>query len=112
MLKPNRNWVESISVGKVWMKAALQGDAGCQYNLGHELSEVRLDGVEYDKVTGMSWFIIAAKNGFPQNSSLGGGTNFFVVRRLLKKMTPDQITESEALAEEMIKKNPKLIKKK
>ena len=60
----------------------------------------------------MAWIIIGAKNGFPPNSSLGGGTNFPVVRGLLKKMTPDQITESEALAEEMIKKNPKLIKKK
>ena len=33
------------------------------------------------------------------------------ITRYAKKITPEQITKAEALAKEMIKKNPKLLKK-
>lgn len=87
---------------KWYRKAAEQGHANAQYNLGgmYEVGH----GVPEDPVTAYAWAKIAQANGnkgAPKFKSL-----------LEKEMTPDQITKGEALSKEMIKKNPKLVKKK
>ena len=84
-----------------YRKAAEQGHANAQYNLGgmYEVGH----GIQEDLVTAYAWAKIAQANGnkgAPKFKSL-----------LEKEMTPDQITKGEALSKEMIKKNPKLINK-
>ena len=61
------------------------------------------NGVKKDVVTAHAWYNIADANGYT-----GGKKNN---SNLAKKMTPDQITKAESLAKEMVKKNPKLLKK-
>ncbi|SVA59290.1 uncharacterized protein METZ01_LOCUS112144, partial [marine metagenome] len=59
------------------------------------------EGVPKDIVTAYAWVNIAAANGQENGKKL---------RDLIaKKMTPEQIAKAEALAKEMVKKNPKLI---
>jgi TPR repeat protein len=59
--------------------------------------------VEQDNVAAYAWLNIAASNGL-QNAQKG-------LLQVVKEMTPAQITEAEELVKEMVKKNPKLIKK-
>jgi TPR repeat protein len=61
------------------------------------------EGVPKDDVTAHAWWSIAA-NGFAQVKG--------VKDLLAQTMTPDQIAAAEALAKEMVKRNPKLIQKK
>ena len=61
-------------------------------------------GVEQNYVTAYAWWNIAATNDH-QNAK----NNKSVAA---KKMTPAQIAEAEELVKEMVKKNPKLLKKK
>ena len=86
---------------KWYRKAAEQGNANAQYNLGgmYEVGH----GVPEDLVTAYAWAKIAYANGNK------GAPKFKLL--LEKEMTPDQITKGEALSKEMIKKNPKLISK-
>ena len=85
-----------------WLrKAADQGYFPAQYDLGFIYANGK--GVEQNFVTGYAWWNIAATNG-QQNAKKG-------LPQVAKAMTPDQITKAEALAKEMIKKNPKLLKK-
>ena len=83
-----------------YRSAAEQGLAKSQYALGYMYANGV--GVLKDDVTAYGWFNIAATNGYEIAK-----TNHI----LTKRMTPDQITEAESLAKEMVKKNPKLIKK-
>jgi len=84
---------------KWYQKAADQGYASAQYNLGLRYQYGK--GVEQNYVTAYAWRNIAATNG-NQNAQKGLSQ---------VEMTPAQITEAEALVKEMVKKNPKLLKK-
>jgi len=84
-----------------YQKAADQGFADAQQLLGYQYFIG--DGVEQNNVTAYAWWNIAATNG---NQIAQRGLS-----RVAKEMTPEQITEAEALLKEMVKKNPKLLKK-
>ena len=84
---------------KWYQKAAEQGLASAQYTLGIMYQYGK--GVEQNYVTAYAWRNIAATNG-NQNAQKGLSQ---------VEMTPEQITEAEALVKEMVKKNPKLLKK-
>ena len=84
---------------KWYQKAADQGLASAQYNLGLRYQYGK--GVEQNYVTAYAWRNIAATNG-NQNAQKGLSQ---------VEMTPEQITEAEALVKEMVKKNPKLLNK-
>ena len=86
---------------KWFEKAADQGAAMAQNNLGG-MYEKGL-GVEENYVTAYTWVSIAAFNGFEIAKE--------ITSIIAKEMTPAQIAEAEALAKEMVKKNPKLITK-
>jgi TPR repeat protein len=85
---------------KWWRKAAAQGNPESQYSLGWKY----FIGIEIrqDYVTAYAWWKIAEANG---NKEAGGRK-----LDLIEKMLPAQITKAEALAKEMVKKNPKLLK--
>jgi len=87
---------------KWYRKAAEQGHVDAQiligfmYNFGHLAPK--------ETVTAYAWYSIAADNG---------GVNAEESKvTIAKEMTPKQIAKAEALAKEMIKKNPKLLQKK
>ena len=86
---------------KWYRKAAEQGNANAQYNIGgmYEVGH----GVPEDLVTAYAWAKIAYANG-----NLGAAKFKLLLE---KEMTPNQITKGETLSKEMIKKNPKLISK-
>ena len=86
---------------KWYRKAAEQGDDAAQFNIGQMYRNGK--GVADDVVTAYAWENIAAANGNEE-----GKKRKDIVA---KEMTADQITKAEALVKEMVKKNPKLIKK-
>ena len=90
---------DDVEAAKWFRKAAEQGDAFAQYFLGEMYADG--EGVPEDDMTAYAWWNIAA-NGFAPAKG--------VKDLLAKTMTPDQIAKAEALAKEMVKKNPKLIK--
>ena len=77
------------------LKAAENGDLQSQGNIAR-MYENGL-GVKKDMVTAYAWMRILSHKIW--------------ITRYAKKMTPEQITKAEELAKEMLKKNPKLIKK-
>ena len=97
---------------------AEQGVAPAQFNLG--LKYYGGKGVSQDYKEAIKWYRKAAEQG-----NAGGQGNLGYMYQygngdedakknkgiVAKEMTPDQIAKSEALAKEMIAKNPKLIKK-
>jgi TPR repeat protein len=87
---------------KWYQKAADQGDAMAQFNLGAMYGNGQ--GVEQDNVTAYAWWDIAATNGAQRAKN-----NKSVVA---KKMTPAQIAKAERRVKKMIKKNPKLLNNK
>ena len=82
-----------------WKEAAEEGESEAQF----ELALMYRDGNELPQDTGLSycWFTFANMNGnsFAESE----------IKTLASGMTPEQIAKGEALAKEMIKKNPKLI---
>ena len=86
---------------KLIRKAANQGNAMGQFVLGGMYHKGL--GVPEDNVTAYAWLNIAAVNGLANGKEAKDSA--------AKKMTPEQIAKAEALAKEMIAKNPKLIKK-
>ena len=84
---------------KWFRKAAEQGNAEAQFNLAGMYDDG--EGVEEDDVVAYAWFKIASASG----------TKGPRMPKLIKVMEPDQIAQAEALAKEMIKKNPKLLNK-
>jgi len=86
---------------KWYRKAAEQGVARAQFNLGSMYYKGQ--GVLEDDVTTYAWWNIAATNGHEAAKK----------RKpiVAKFLTADQIAEGEALAKEMIKKNPTLLNK-
>ena len=85
---------------KWFRKAAEQGYAVAQYNLGEMYATGR--GVLQDYVTAYAWANITQANG------IKGALKF--KSRLEKKMTADQIAEGKKLSREMLEKNPKLLR--
>ena len=83
-------------------KAAEQGFASAQNNLGAMYYEG--EGVLQDYVTAYAWANIAQVNGDKNAPRL---KSF-----LENEMPSAQIAKAEKLSQEMIKKNPKLLKKK
>jgi len=85
---------------KWFLKAAEQGlpvaQANAAFNFEKGPPEVR------DLVKAYQWNLIAIVNGYTKAETARDS--------LSKKLTADQITKAEALAQEIIKKNPKLIK--
>jgi len=85
-----------------WLrKAAEQGVARAQFNLGRMYYKGQ--GVLVDDVTTYAWWNIAATNGHETAKKSKP--------MVAKFLTADQIAKAEKLSREMIKKNPKLIKK-
>ena len=83
---------EAVSAAQIlsWRKAAEQGDAHAQCNLG--VCYVKGDGVAKDNVIAYMWYNLAAASG-DENAKHN--------RKILEKMmTRDQITESERLSRE------------
>ena len=78
---------------------AEKGDATAQLYLG--ACYFQAQGVKKDNITAYVWWKISADKG---NEKAKAGKVL-----VSKDMTPDQIAKAEALAKEMIKKNPKLI---
>ncbi len=92
-------------------KAAEQGNSVAQLSLGTMYSKGQ--GVPENDVTAYAWLNIAQANAAKYSKE----ANDFVAKlkatmAKVKKMTREQITEAEGLAKEMIKSNPKLLKKK
>ena len=87
---------------KWYRKAADQGFASAQGSLGfmYKFGE----GVPEDEVTAYAWYNISAANGNALSKKYKGS--------IAKELTSAQIAQAEALAKEMIRKNPKLLKKK
>ena len=73
---------------KWFRKAALQGDADAQFNLG--LMYINGEGVPQDYVTAYAWHNIAAANG---NTDAATRKN-----NVAKQLTPAQITQAQALS--------------
>ena len=86
-----------------WFRlAAERGSAEAQLYLGALYYQAQ--GVKKDNITAYVWWKISADKG---NEKAKAGKVL-----VSKDMTPDQIAKAEALAKEMLAKNPKLIKKK
>ena len=123
---------------KWYRKAAEQGFAAAQYNLG--LMYVNGRGVPEDIKEAVKWYRKAAAQGDAQaqgglgvmyglglgvlqdyvtayawaNIATANGNEFtpkFKSENLEKNMTADQIAKAEQLSGEMVKKNPKLLNK-
>ena len=86
---------------KWYRKAAEQGHANAQNDLGVMYGFGI--GVLQDYVTSYAWVNIAGANGYDVKR--------FKSEFLEAKMSPDQIAKAEAMVEEMVKKNPKLLQK-
>ena len=100
------NEVQEFKESAKWYrKAAEQGHVDAQVSLGglYELGY----GVKKDHVIAFVWYNIAAENGDTE-----WGAGWKNVRELAGKMTHDQIAKAGELSKELIKKNPKLIKRK
>ena len=87
---------------KWYRKATEKGHANAQWQLG--VMYAKGEGVLKDNVAAYAWLDVAVANREE------GAKSHRI--SLAKKMTPDQIAKAEALAKEMIRKNPKLLKKK
>ncbi len=87
---------------KWFQKAADQGDVNAQYFLG--FAYFKGEGVLEDYVTGYAWWNIAAANEIGSAKISKG--------EIAKTMTAEDISKAQELSKEMIKKNPKLLKKK
>ena len=79
------------------MKAAEQGDADAQYNIGFMYNEAQ--GVSRDYVQACMWLKLSA-----QNDAEDAKYDLAVSEQ---KLTKDQIAEAERLAREWMKKNCK-----
>ena len=72
-----------------------------QFNLG--VSYGKGEGVEQHFISSYLWLNIATSNGYEDAKKIKGV--------LAEDMTPAQIAKAEELVKEMVKKNPKLLKK-
>jgi TPR repeat protein len=110
------DWKEAA---KWYRKAAEQGfnipdDTGLStYDPAHWISVMYEEGghgLKQDLVAAYAWSTIAATNNRDNTSS--GFRLRKRLRELAEKMTPEQIAKGQELSSEMVKKQPKLIRKK
>jgi hypothetical protein len=87
---------------KWFRKAAEQGDAKAQFNLG--VMYAKGQDVKKTLLAAYAWFTIAVANGYTYTAKKKA-----IVAKLL---TPAQTAQAEPYARELIEKNPKLIVKK
>ena len=90
---------------KWYRKAAEQRHAQAQYNLG--VMYANGEGVEKDYVTAYAWLNIAAANG--HKIAKDNKPKIVTAMGLSPELAMKQIAKAEALAKEMLKKNPKLL---
>ena len=103
-------WHAFTRVGNTEAKAN-QGDVKSQYwlakyygeGIGGGVSDGRARASPPDYVTAYAWAYIAELNGYQLNLVAP------LRRRYERKLTPEQISEAEELATEMIEENPMLI---
>ena len=88
------NFEEAV---KWYRKSAEQGDADAQNNLGALYSKG--EGTEQNFIEALKWFIISTKNG-----SEGGQKNIRIVE---KRMSYEQISQAQKLANDWMRKNRK-----
>ena len=88
---------------KWYRRAAEKGAAFAQFRLGM-LHYAGTGVAQKDIVTACAWLIIAATNGLLPTNTFHGS--------FPKKLTPEQIVKAEALAKDMMGKNPNLIQRK
>jgi TPR repeat protein len=94
---------EDLKEAAEWFrKAAEQGNADAQFNLGFMYGKG--DGVLQDDVTAYAWWDISAAKGQEEAKKFKD--------LAAKELTAEVIAKAEALVKEMVKKNPKLLKKK
>ena len=86
------------------LKAATNGSPGAQFSLGW--SYYRAEGVKKDVENAYVWVSLGLTN-MPDNTFFKSQKD-----RIASQLTPDQIAKAEELIKKMVKKNPKLIKKK
>jgi len=84
-----------------YLKGAEQGAVMCQAMAGRLYA---MNPKLKNPIEAIKWYTIAQSNGFSRK--------MIIKDALTKQMTPEQIAKAKALAQEMIKKNPKLIRKK
>jgi tetratricopeptide (TPR) repeat protein len=84
-----------------YLKGAEQGAVMCQAMAGRLYA---MNPKLKNPIEAIKWYTIAQSNGFSRKMTIKDA--------LTKQMTPEQIAKAKALAQEMIKKNPKLIRKK
>ena len=89
---------------KWYRKSAEQGNGFAQFSLAL-IYDAGL-GVKQDNVTAYACYNFAAAHEDENGKTLDKFRS-----RLSKEMTPEQITKAEELVKEMVKKNPKLLKK-
>ena len=81
-------------------KSANQGHVMAQYELG--ILHLHGKGAKRDAIAAFTWLNIAGANGSRMAAEALG--------KFPERLTNDQISKADALAREMIKKNPKLLK--
>ena len=86
-----KNYKEAV---KWYRKAAEQGNAAGQYNLGLMYRKGR--GVRKDYVAAYAWYRLAAYSDFK-----GGSKSH---ETIAKEMTPEQFAEAQELSKELLKK--------
>jgi hypothetical protein len=123
---------------KWWRKAAEQGYATAQYNLG--MMYATGEGVPQDYKEAIKWYRKSAEQGVPYAQynlgwmykrgegvmedyvtayawfNIAAANGHYTAKPtkviVAKEMTADQIAKAEELVKEMVKKNPKLLQKK
>jgi len=87
-----------LGAAAAWFrKAAEQGDAGAQFNLGNMYDQGK--GVAQDYAQAVEWYRKAAKQGYADAAKHRD--------KLAEKMTPGQVAKAQRLASEWMKKHSK-----
>ena len=97
---------DNKAAAKWWDKSAAQGNASAQLHLA--LLHIKGMGIPKDILTGYAWLYIAGNNG----AGNFGGEEEPIYLSLTDKNYYDAKKKVERMAEDMIRKNPKLVNKK
>ena len=97
---------DNKAAAKWWHKSAAQGNASAQLHLA--LLHIKGMGIPKDILTGYTWLYIAGNNG----AGNFGGEETPLYSSLTDKNYYDAEKKVERIAEDMIRKNPKLVNRK
>ena len=97
---------DNKAAAKWWHKSAAQGNASAQLHLA--LLHIKGMGIPEDILTGYAWLHIAGNNGAGKDS----GEEEPLYLSLTDKNYYDAKKKAERTAEDMIRKNPKLVNRK